>query len=152
MRKRVTVPALVAIALAASAYAANWTVTFTAGQDTYIQTKLIPFLNAQSCAKYKQAPGCSSANLVTGGCVAQALSTAGYRACTIYTLDAAGETALNQDELNYRYVQRFFELNSFNVSAFKAACSAGNQTLQDAVCTAAGLSAGCNPCPTQTVP
>src|SRR6185503_13168142 len=109
-------PIAVAVLLivAGVAYAANWTVTFTNPQDTYIQTKLIPYLNAESCKRYKQAPGCTSSNLVSGGCVAVALSTSGFRACTIYSADATGETALNQDELNYRYVERFIQLRNSN--------------------------------------
>lgn len=130
-----------------NALAAAFTVNFTAAQDTQLQTKMIPLVNTAKCAGRGLASNCTSANLVTAGCVAVAFPTVGYNTCTIYTLDVAGETAFLQDELNARLMDRFTQLNVVNTISFSTACKALTLTQQNTLCTDAGLASGCNPCP-----
>jgi len=137
----------VALTWTARVLAAAFTVNFTAGQDTTIQTRLIPLVNTANCTRYGRAPGCTSANLVTGGCVAVAFPSKNLNTCTIYTADAAGETVFLQDELNQRLVDRFAGLNAGDTTGWQSACRAGTPTQQQNACTAVGLPATCNPCP-----
>lgn len=163
MRLRVT--ALVTVCLLATvALAATYNITFSAGQDTVIQTQLIPLVNSQKCLRFGLPTNCTSANLVTAGCVTAALTKTAFEACTIYTTDVSGETALNQDELSYHYLDKFKVLNAQNAISFQQACKLDAvSTATNAQCAAVslsngcargdvdcvlhGLSAGCNPCP-----
>lgn len=135
------------IAYALTVLAATFNVTYTAGQDTTIQTRLIPLVNTANCARFGQVPGCSSANLVTGGCVAVAFPSKSMNTCTIYTTNAAGEATFLQDELNQRLVDRFTGLNAGDAVSFFTACQGRTLAQQNQICVDAGLASGCNPCP-----
>jgi hypothetical protein len=137
---------MLAFTLAGVALAATFNVTFSAGQDTVIQS-FLPLLNSEKCLRFGLPTNCSSANLVTKGCVAASLTRNNFEACTIYTIDSTGEGLMLQDEVSYRLLETSKRLNLVNQTSFLQTCKAGNQALQDSICTAAGLSAGCNPCP-----
>ncbi len=162
---RFKIAGIIALCVAAGvALAATYNVTFTAGQDTVIQTQLIPLINSQKCLRFGLATNCTSANLVTAGCITAALTKTAFEACTIYTTDVSGETALNQDELSYHYLDKFKALNAQNAISFQQACrldavstatnaqcaavSLSNGCVRgDVDCVLHGLSVGCNPCP-----
>jgi len=68
----------------------------TAGQDTYIQTTLLPIANKDLCAKYGLGASCTAGQLTTAGCVAIAANTItkrslAYQNCTPFTLDSTGQ-------------------------------------------------------------
>jgi hypothetical protein len=68
----------------------------TAGQDTYIQTSILPIANKDLCAKYGLGSSCTAGQLTTAGCVAIAASaitkrSLAYQNCTPFTLDATGQ-------------------------------------------------------------
>jgi hypothetical protein len=130
-----------------TALAASFSLTYTAAQDTQIQTKLIPLVNTANCAKRGLGPLCTSANLVTKGCVAVAFPAKNMNVCTIYTADAAGEAIYLKDTLDAALVTQLAKLNAANTVTFQAACRARTPAQQDAVCVANGQAAGCNPCP-----
>lgn len=139
--------ALVALVIASTAQAASFTVTYTAAQDTVIQTRVIPAANTAKCATFRLGPSCTSANLVTNGCVTAVFPSKNLRACVIYTLDATGEGLFLQDESNRALVERFILLNNIGADIFIAACRGRTAAQQDQICVDAGLASGCNPCP-----
>jgi hypothetical protein len=103
--------ALVLILMASVADAGTLTATqtTTGAQDTYVQTVLVPLANTAKCARFGLAANCTSANLVSAGCVAVAFSTIArdsliYRDCTIFTQDSAGANALASEVLALRLV------------------------------------------------
>lgn len=134
--------------VARAAWAANISIPFTAGQNTYVQTVTIPAQNARACAQFRQAPNCTSANLVAGGCVAIPFSSVNkqnltFQACTIYTQDAAGEAAYDADYLYNALVAQVRIDQQTDYQLSKAAWLAANQAARDTACVAVGRPAGC---------
>ena len=140
-------------------YAVVHSLNYTTAQDTIITTKVIPAYNRQHCATWGRASGCSSANLVTGGCVVKTvcqaiglpagtacttLSTINVESCVIYTADATGEDAMLQEIANQHLVSVYQGGQAFAAVDFRTGFKAANQTNQDNACTAVGQSAGCD--------
>ena len=145
--KRILFALLLALALADSALAASFTITYTAAQDTTIQTRIIPGVNTTKCASFGLPPTCTSAQLVTRGCVAVAFPAKNYLACTIYTADAAGEGVFLQDESNRIIVDRFLQLGLTDFNVFRTSCLVATAAQKAQACTDVGAPATCNPCP-----
>lgn len=145
--KRFLLSAVLA-ALPSLALAGTFTITYTTAQDTVIQTRIIPFVNTGKCAGFGLPASCTSAQLVTRGCVVVAFPAKNVNACTIYTLDAAGEQALLQDDSNRIVVDRFLQLGNSDNSVFLTGCSTWTAAQKQAACLAGpGVPATCNPCP-----
>ena len=138
--------AVLIVLAAVPAFAGTSSVTYTTGQSTAIQTKVIPALNAERCGNFGLSASCTSAQLVSAGCVVQLFKGVAVTGCTIYTENAAGEQALIQLLANQSLAAAFVKQNSLNEAAFKGACAAASGAAQDTVCTTVGLPSGCNPC------
>ncbi len=145
--KRILFALAFLLGLPALALSASFTITFTAGQDTTIQTRIIPAVNTQNCARFGLPPSCTSAQLVTRGCVAVAFPAKNYNTCTIYTADATGEGIFLQDDANRQIVFRFVSLFNTDADSFLVACRGRTLAQQNQICVDAGLASGCNPCP-----
>lgn len=135
-------------------YAGDSTLSYTAGQSTAIRNQLIPRYNAEHCARFGQAIGCASADLVTGGCsaVANTFKTIVYDSCTIFTSDAAGEAAFLKEVANIGLVTVNNRLIAADNAAYQAAECARFKALspanQQTACTNLGLISSCSgPCP-----
>jgi hypothetical protein len=146
MRKPLAVAALFAVG-ALSVLAASFSVTYTTGQDTTVQTTVIPIRNRLKCRQYGLAATCTSANLASKGCAAFAFPSKNYNSCTIFTLDATGETALIQEVSDQGLIALIAQRDVLNHADFIAQCQTQTVTAQNAACTAVGAAAGCNPCP-----
>lgn len=133
------------LGLASQSSAGNSTVTFTAAQSTAIQNRLIPNYNANHCAQFGLGSSCTSANLVTAGCVVKTFGPVAVAitidSCTIFTSNAAGEQSFHQERLNQSLVDSFNQRTSTDESARNTAYAGANQTSKDAVCVALGLPA-----------
>lgn len=144
---------LVLFALAASvAYAASVSISFTAGQNNYTQGTLIPQANAKRCAQYNLSQGCTTAQVVAAGCVAEPFSAVTktnlvFRSCAIYTQDSTGEAAFHSDQLYELLVKKVSDDLAADVAASCVAFKALNQAGQDAICAALSRPNGCRICP-----
>ncbi len=141
-------------------YAVAHTVNFTAGQDTLIQTRLIPAYNRAHCIQFNQAIGCSSANLVTGGCQVKSLCTAlglppagaacttltglNVESCVIYTANTAGEDLLLQELLNQSFAKIYLDSRNQARTDFATSFAAASGANQNTACTAIGQPSGCD--------
>jgi hypothetical protein len=140
------------IGLAAVAHAADVTVPFTAGQNTYTRNTLIPQANAKRCLQYNLNVGCTGAAVVSAGCVAEPFSAVTktnlvFRSCAIYTQDAAGEQAYQSDNL-YEYLVRLVAADlAEDVAASCAAFKALSGASQNSICSTLGRPNGCRICP-----
>lgn len=142
---------LVLFLLPSLAEAGNSTLVYTTAQSTAIQTRLIPRYNAEHCLAFALAPTCSSAELVSAGCVARVVRTVTIESCTIFTSNAAGELGFLQEVANQKLVSVFNQLIKTDGAAYSAAecvrfkaLSPANQATE---CTARGLASTCDPCP-----
>lgn len=131
--------ALVSVLAPGDAFAVAHTVNFTAAQDTQTQTKLVPLYNREHCRQYSQAPGCSSANLVSGGCVVRTVKTLTIESCTIFTADGAGEDLLLQEILNQKAVEVNARLVSNDAVKRETAFQGLSAGAQTTACTDLGL-------------
>jgi hypothetical protein len=142
---------LICVLLAAwlgTVWAASFPVVYTTAQDTTIQTRVIPFVNAENCAKRSLGPNCNAAQLVQRGCVAVPFPQRNHNVCTIYTPDAAGEALFLKDQLDAKLVTYIVRLNVGDENVFKGACRAGTPAQRTATCATYGIPAAqCNPCP-----
>jgi hypothetical protein len=153
MLKRPILAVLVVVAIVCNASAADVTIPFTAGQNTYVRNTTIPQANADRCRQYNlpTSPMCTTANVVAAGCVATnfadvTLDNLVYRSCTIYTSDAAGETAFKSDELYTLLVARTANDLAKDVTDTCAAFKAANTTARNNACAAIGRPSGCRIC------
>lgn len=159
LRYLVIIPAVLWMIGIGTVWAVNHILAFTAAQDTIIVAKVIPAYNRQHCSLWGRASGCTSANLVTGGCVVKNvcqaiglpagtpctnLSTLNVESCVIYTADATGEDLMLQELANKDLVSTYMGGQSFAGSDFRSGFRAASQANQDAACVAAGLAAGCD--------
>jgi hypothetical protein len=135
-------------------------VNYTAGQDTLIQSRLVPAYNRAHCAKFGRPAGCSSANLVSSGCVTVSLCSAiglppasaacttlsglNVESCVIYTTDTTGEDALLQELLSQDFARVYLDSKNQSRTDFINAFAAGTGTQQNNSCTAIGLASGCD--------
>lgn len=140
-------------------FAAAHTITYTAAQDSLIQTKLIPAFNRLKCASYGKPNGCSSADLVAGGCVVQDMcDVLGFNqtssacvntddmktnSCTIFAADTVGQDALMREALNSAYASTYSLSETQASQDFKTAFDTAPPASQQAACTAVGLPASC---------
>lgn len=153
MKVTLYVLALLLVANLASAATMTGAVTTLAAQDTFIQTVVIPSVNTARCAQFRLPSSCTSAQLVTNGCIAVAFNTLSkatvgtFQSCTIYTQDATGENNLAADELSIKIQDRIFQELSNDVTASCAAFKAATQANRDSICTTLGRPAGCRICP-----
>lgn len=97
----------------------------TAGQDTYIQSNILPVANRDLCARFGLVATCTASQLTTAGCVATAFSTVGkrslvYQNCTPFTLDASGQ-ALHAADMYARDLIAIIERDK--ISTIVAACT-----------------------------
>lgn len=152
MKNRLAILLLSIGILSAAVYAADITVSFTTGQNNYTQNTLIPQANTRRCAEYGLAPSCTTANVVSAGCVAEPFSAVTksnlvFRSCTIYTQNAAGEAAYQADNLYAFLVQMVARDLAQEVQAactnFKALSTANQNT----ICASLSLPNGCRICP-----
>jgi hypothetical protein len=135
------------LTLAGIAVAASFSVSYPAGQDTIIQTTIIPIRNRLKCRQFGLTAACTTANLATRGCVAFAFPNKNYNSCTIFTSDAAGETLLIQESSDKALLDLIAQRDVLNHADFIAQCQTQNQAAQNAACTAVGAPPLCNPCP-----
>lgn len=155
----VVIPAILWLVGLGVVYAVVHSLNYTAAQDTIITTKVVPAYNRQHCANYGKPSGCSSANLVTGGCVVKNvcqalglpastactnLSTLNVESCVIYTLDNTGEDAMLQETANQDLVRIYQSGQAYSSIDFRTGFKAASQGNQDSACTAVGLSASCD--------
>lgn len=152
MKQRLSILLLSTGILSAAVFAADITVSFTAGQNTYTRNTLIPQKNTRRCVEYNLAPGCSTAQVVSAGCVAEPFSAVTktnlvFRSCTIYTADAAGEAAYQSDNLYEFLVAMVAKDLAQEVQTactnFKALSGANQNT----ICASLSLPNGCRICP-----
>ncbi len=152
--------AIIAAIIPAVLHAVAHTVNFTAEQDTLIQTRLVPAYNRMHCAQYNRSAGCTSANLVSSGCVVRSLCTAlglppagaacttlaglNVESCVIYTANAAGEDLLLQELLSQDFARIYLESRNHARADFAAAFAAASGANQNSACTAIGLASGCD--------
>ena len=146
MRKSIVAVTLT-VAIAGIAAAATFNVSYSAGQDTTVQTTIIPIRNRLKCRQFGLTATCTTANLTTRGCVAVAFPNPAYNSCTIFTLDATGETAMIQETSDKGLIDLIGQRDVLNHADFIAQCRTQNTTAQNAACTAVGAASGCNPCP-----
>jgi hypothetical protein len=151
MLKRPVFVGLMVLAIVCNASAADITVSFTAGQNTYSRNVTIPQANAARCAQYNLAPSCNTAQVLAAGCVPAAaadvtLDNLVFRSCTIYTQDLAGETAFKADELYTALVARTANDLAQDVASTCAAFKGSNATARNNACAAIGRPNGCHIC------
>jgi hypothetical protein len=120
-------------------FAVAHTVNFTAAQDTSAQTKLIPLYNRYHCKQFQQIGTCTSANLVSGGCVTRVVKTLTVDSCTIFTQDSAGEDLFLQEMLNQHLVQIFTIVGNDGAVLREGAFQNLNAAGQTTACTGLGL-------------
>lgn len=152
MKKSVVLALIALFALTTTANTASVSISFTAGQNTYTQNTLIPQANNKRCAEYGLSQGCTSAQVVTAGCVAEPFSAVTktnlvFRSCTIYTQDAAGEALYHADQLYEFLVKKVSDDLAADVAASCAAFKALSGANQNAICTSLGRPNGCRICP-----
>lgn len=141
MRKILSALILIAVlaAYAPVVFAVAHTLNFTAAQDTQMQTKLIPLYNRAHCKQFKQANGCTSANLVTGGCTSITVKTLVIESCTIFTQDTTGEDAFLQEMANQKLVEVFGRYGNDGATIREAAFQGLSSGGQTTTCTDLGL-------------
>jgi len=139
--------------------AADITISFTNGQNSYTRTVSIPLANELRCNAFpwttagsgvKRSPvfPCTTAEVVAAGCVAQPFSAVTktnlvFRSCTIYTADLAGETAYNSDALYERRLADVEGEKEADYQLSRTAWFAVNQAARDSACAAITRPAGC---------
>lgn len=133
---------------AASVEAGNSTLVFTSPQSTNIQTTLIPEANRRKCLQYGGLPGtCTSAQLVTNGCVVRTARSLQVEGCAIFTQDAAGEQAFLQERMNRALVELIRVLQPADPADYCFAWTQLDQTERDRTCTEVlRMPAPCTPC------
>lgn len=131
------------LGLTSMASAGSVTITHTSPQSTSIQNRLIPRYNTAHCARFSLGASCTSANLVTAGCVAVVVKTLTVESCTIFTSNAAGEAAFAQETGDQKFADIFFQTESQERVIFDAALEAANQTQKDNICAILSLPSGC---------
>jgi hypothetical protein len=124
-------------------FAVAHTLTYTTGQDTAIQTVVIPIYNRKHCADFGLPAACTSAQLVTRGCVAKVVQTLTVDSCTIFTSNLAGQDLYLLEAANRAIINDYDKRAQFGAADFHAGFAAANQTNKDAACVAAGQPAGC---------
>lgn len=133
-----------ALLLAVPAFAGNSTIEFSTAQSNTIQNRLIPDYNAKHCLQFNLAPNCTTANLVSAGCVVRSFGPPAVAiildSCVIFAQNATGEDAYLQEILHQKLVDSFNQRTSSDEAVRDAAYSNANQTQKDAVCTAMGIS------------
>lgn len=137
----------VALLLTGVALAANFTVTFSSGQDTQIQTRLVPMYNRFHCAQFGLGASCTTPNLTSAGCVAKVVKTVTVDSCTIFTQDSTGEGLFLQEMLNQKLADVFFQLNGTDAIDACANFKALSGSSQNAICSSLSLPNGCSICP-----
>jgi hypothetical protein len=147
------IQAMVAFAVAPILFAASVSISFTAGQNTYVQTTIIPQANLLRCLQYGiiSPPLCTTANVIAAGCVPAPFSAVNkknlvYRDCTIYTQDAAGEAAHDADRLYTAMVTQVSQDLDFDVTQSCQAFKSATLAVQQSNCTAVGRPIDCNFC------
>jgi len=169
--KKYIVPHVVmlTIVIVGSVFAASYTLTYTAQQDTDIQTKLIPMVNRAKCTLYGlpttcttanlQAPGkcvtktvCQAAGLKAGSAACTRWSTEFTDSCTIYAANATGQAAYLKEIANGDIAEAYFLATGFTVTDFCTQWDLMTPSVQDTTCTTAspgglGLPVNCRPCP-----
>lgn len=143
------IPLVFLVLFAGVVMAGNSTVSYTAAQSTQIQNRLIPLYNKRHCQAYNKTAGCSSADLVAGGCVVRVVKTVSVESCTIFTSDATGEQSFLQEMLNQQLVSKLTELTAQDADEFCTAFKAASTANQNSACSALGLPTvanGCAPC------
>lgn len=134
--------------------AADVTVPFTAGQNTYVRNVAIPIANEARCRQWPGVPArtpvfpCTTANVTAAGCVAAPFSAVTkknlvFRSCTIYTQDAAGEAAFAADQLYQIKVEDAVAERDTDHTLSRAAWFAATQLQRDNACAAIGRPADC---------
>lgn len=148
--KKIALALLFIVLIVTVAYANNLTLVYSAGQDTQIQTKAIPYYNAKHCRSRGLAASCTSAQLVTAGCVVKVSRSFTVDSCTIFTADATGEAALAQELANNSFASLAEQVIALQDSvAFCNAFKAMTTVQQNVVCTSMVPSQGngCSVCP-----
>jgi hypothetical protein len=141
---------LVVILIPMRLLAGNHTISYTAGQETAIQNRLLPLINAYKCASKGLGPTCNTAQLVAAGCVAVAFPSVRplFNTCNIYSLDAAGLDQYLKDKSDKALVDDFILLNAADYNAYVSPCRAATPTqIQNSCLAIPGAPATCNPCP-----
>lgn len=133
--------------LAVESFAGNVTITHTTAQSTTIQTTLIPSFNRAHCARFNLPGTCTTAQLVSAGCVNIVFKTVTTESCTIFTQDTTGEQAFLQERIDAELVNNFTQQVSEDITLTCAAWKAASQANKDTTCTTVGRPAGCNFCP-----
>jgi hypothetical protein len=160
-RVRQAIATLILLGIASAiAYAATHSLTYTTAQDTGIQNRVIPAYNRQKCLRYGRAPGCSTANLASSGCVpisictaagltvgstdCNVLSTENVENCTIFTINSAGQDAYLKEVANRGIVQDYLSSKTQASADFKASFDLASQASKDHCCTDVGLGPTCD--------
>lgn len=135
------------------ALASAVSISFTNGQNNYVQTTLIPQENTRKCTQFGLVYGsnCTTSAMGTSGCVSAPFSSVTkqnlvYRDCTIYTQDATGEAAYDSDQLYQRLVSQVSNDLAADIAATCAATKALSQAARDIECGHVGRPNGCNFC------
>jgi phosphopantetheinyl transferase (holo-ACP synthase) len=140
MKNKISIGVLAVLSLVSIAYAANITFNITtAGQDTYIQSSIVPIANRDLCAQYGLGPTCTAGDLTAKGCVAKAFTTVTkrdlvYRNCTPFTLDSAGEAAMAADDFAKRQISRFEQEKTVQIANACSNFKGFNAAQQNAIC------------------
>lgn len=120
----------------------------TTNQHTMLQNTFLSRANAALCARYNLPSSCTTANVITAGCVPKACQTltkqdSTFTPCTIYSLDATGEAAYSADRLCLDHITQFLlSMQSDYVTACLA-FNTGTTTFKNQVCTDLGQANGC---------
>jgi len=149
-------------------YAATHSLTYTTAQDATVQGKIIRNYNRRHCAQFGRGGGCSSAQLVSNGCIPVSICTyAGLKvgsarctewstefveSCTIFPETAPGEAAYLKEMANKEMASEFAIMQAADTADFCAAWELMSNSAQNTLCTTAppaglGLSNNCRPCP-----
>lgn len=164
---RLLLGAALAIVIVPLVLAATHSLTYTAQQDTAVQTRLIPAVNRAKCQAYGRPDNCvtadltgrcivrsvcQAANLKTGSAACTAWSTEFVESCVIFTQNAAGEAAYLKEKANKGMVDDFLSTYTLETKDYCVAWDLMSPSAQSTHCTTAppaglGLPSNCRPCP-----
>jgi hypothetical protein len=150
---------VLALVLAGSLASAQESYTFSVGGTTTNRASVLGQLelgrvqqNTDVCTRASLPSDCTQAQAcvalgVTGGASCTAADAIAAQA-RIYPASLAGRESFVANELVRRYVETFLgRAKAEEANAFKTWCVSASQAQRDPICTAAGLPAGCYPCP-----
>lgn len=146
--KRVGLISLVLLSFAVIASAITLSLNYSAGQDTNIQTRLIPRYNVQHCRQYNLSNNCNQSQL-GAVCTNKTIRSFLVDSCTIFAQTNAGEQAFVQELANQALAQEAQFLGQSDSSDFCSTFKNMSSVQQQSICSSMipSLPSTCTPCP-----